>query len=91
MARRTKYTAEVRGLREIARSAAMSQVSMDGARRIADRARSDNPRGQYSVTPTTVTAGWRNEARAGAQVVEDKPGNGPGRRSLARAVQEAGR
>lgn len=89
MARGTKYHPEIRGLREIGASRQVRQLSLDGARRVAEHAQRDNPRGSYSVSPATVVTGWDHERRAGAQVVEERPGQGPQRRSLARAAQEA--
>ena len=89
MARGVKYEVEDDGLRELGRSAAMQQQTLDGARRIAETAQRDNPRGSYSVAPRTVVSGWAHERRAGAEVIEETPGDGPQRRSLARAVYGA--
>lgn len=89
MARAVTYRPEVRGLAQIGTSREIGQLSMEGGRRIAATAKRDNPTGEYSVTPATVTAGWRHERRAGAMVTEEVPGRGPERRSLARASQEA--
>ncbi len=81
------YTSDARGLAELGRSAAVSAVAVAGARRIAETARAANPEGEYAVTPTTVTAGWANEARAGASVTETVPGRGPDNRVLANAAE----
>lgn len=84
-----RYTPDPRGLRELARSSAMTDAAMAGARAVERFARADNPSGDYAVTPAVVTAGWANEQRAGARVEETRMKAGARRRTLSRAAQEA--
>ena len=86
---KVNYKPDPRGLRELGRSSGVGEAAMDGARAVAAFARVDNPSGAYDVTPATVTAGWRNEQRAGARVVETVMKAGARRRALSRAAQGA--
>lgn len=57
------------GLRSLAQSREMGQITLSAARNLAGAAGSVG-RSTYSADPYTVTAGWRNESRAGAIAYE---------------------
>ena len=86
---KVNYKPDPRGLRELGRSSGVGEAAMAGARAVAAFARADNPSGAYDVTPATVTAGWRNEERRGARVVETVMKAGARKRTLARAAGQA--
>lgn len=87
---KVKYTPDVRGLRDAGRSSAVQAVAVAAAEKMASWARADDPDGGYAAGPATVMAGWQNEARAGAHVVETAQGMGGVRRTLARAAAQFG-
>lgn len=84
-----RYTPDKRGLRELGQSPGVRDAALEAAARVANWARQDDPRGAYEVTPANVTAGWDNEIRAGASVMEMQRGAGGRKRTLARAAREA--
>lgn len=86
---RVKYTPNRGGMRELARSAGVQGAAVSAARAVAAEASRIDPGGGYEARPATVTAGWDNESRAGAEVVETQRGNGARTRALARAAQSA--
>jgi hypothetical protein len=59
------------GLRDIATSSAVGEATLAAAQRLAGNAQAVG-RGEYEAAPTTVTAGWANERRAGAVVRESR-------------------
>lgn len=63
------YLADDSGLAVVARSSAMSKAMVEQARDIAGVAASAGHSG-YGAAPATVTAGWKNERRAGATAYE---------------------
>src|SRR4051812_5497429 len=70
---RGTYRADVRGLREIATSPGMQEAVLAAARRGAAAAQSADPQGSYVAAPTRVTAGRKDETRAGATVTDEGP------------------
>ena len=60
------YQPNPAGLAELGRSGAAQNIVLDAARRGAEWANRQDPEGGYTVHPATVTAGWRNDPRAGA-------------------------
>lgn len=66
------YKAEDNGLREIGQSAAMGAASLNEAQRLVGNIESV-AEGKYEAESSTVTAGWKNESRAGAIVRESEP------------------
>jgi hypothetical protein len=68
---RSSYKPVPAGLREIGLSPAMSAAMVEVAQRIASKAQAEGS-GDYEAAPTTVTAGWANERRAGAVVRETR-------------------
>jgi hypothetical protein len=66
---RTRYMPVPSGLREIARSKAMGEASLEVARKLAGNANAVGE-AKYEAATETVTAGWANEKRAGAVVRE---------------------
>ncbi len=85
----TKYEPDRNGMRELSRLAGVQGVALEAGRAVADAARALDPRGGYEVRAATVTAGWQNEHRAGAEVVETDRAKGAHVRALARASQTA--
>jgi len=90
MAKKVRYEPDRNGLREVAREPWIQAVALEGAAKIAAWARQDDPRGGYDTGSATVTAGWDNERRAGAQVAETKRGDGANLRTLMRAPAAVG-
>lgn len=86
---KVNYKPDARGLRELGQSSGVADAAMQGARSVAAFARSDDPRGVYDAAPATVSAGWQNEPRRGARVVETQMGAGARRRTLARGAENA--
>ena len=70
-----KYMADSRGLAAIGRSQAMTDACMVPALRGAALGRQYDPKGQYRAEPRGVRAGWNNEFRNGAAVVQVKAGH----------------
>jgi hypothetical protein len=68
---RTNYTPDHGGLREIGSSSAMGAECLAVAQRLAGNAQAVGD-GDYGAERSTVTAGWRNERRAGAVVRETR-------------------
>ena len=68
---RTKYTPDHGGLREIGSSSAMGAACFEVAERLAGNAQAVGE-GDYKAERSIVTAGWRNERRAGAVVRESQ-------------------
>lgn len=88
-----KYRMDPRGIAALSQTAAIQDVALEAARRIADTATSvdRSPRASYQVRPAVVPAGRRNELRGGA-VVTDAEGTGGQDRALLAAIDaEAGR
>lgn len=83
------YKPDPRGLAELGRSSGMTRAAMEGARAVQRSAQAINPSGSYETSPAAVTAGWRNEQRSGARVVETVMKAGARRRALSRAAQGA--
>lgn len=73
---RGKYMADSRGLRELGMSSKLGDVALTAALRGAALGRQYDPKGAYSAEKRTVKAGWKHEDRAGAVVVQVKPGSG---------------
>lgn len=69
-----KYRADPAGLREIGRSQAMSDACMIPALRGAALAKQYDPKGTYDAEPRGVRAGYNNEIRNGAAVVQTVAG-----------------
>ena len=67
----SNYRPNNTGLREIGSSSAMGAESLAVAKRIEGAAQAVGS-GDYESAPATVTAGWRNERRAGAVVRESR-------------------
>ena len=67
----SKYKPEPAGIRDIAQSAAMGAACLAAAERIAGAANAVGD-STYEAESQTVTAGWRNERRAGAVVRESE-------------------
>lgn len=83
-----KYTPRNDGVAKLARGAAVQDVSLRAAQRIANTARSIAPKTEYTVSPAQVTAGWNNETRAGAIVSDTRKSLQGGRKqSLKKAIQ----
>lgn len=82
-----KYRMDPRGIAQLARTAAIQNVAVEAARRIANTAtRVDrSSRASYPVRPAVVPAGRRNEMRGGA-VVTDANGTGGPDRALLTAI-----
>lgn len=68
-----KYRADPNGLAAIGRSQDLADASLDVAQHGAALGRKYDPDGTYSAEPRGVRAGWNNEFRAGAAVVQDEP------------------
>lgn len=68
---RSNYKPEHDGIREIGSSAAMGAACLEVAERLAGNAQAVGS-GDYKAERSTVTAGWRNERRAGAVVRESR-------------------
>jgi len=68
---RSNYTPDHDGLREIGSSAEMGAACFEVAQRVAGNAQAVG-HGEYSAERSVVTAGWRNERRAGAVVRESR-------------------
>jgi hypothetical protein len=68
---RSNYRPDYGGLREIGSSSEMGAVCLTVAERLAGNAQAVGS-GDYSAERSTVTAGWRNERRAGAVVRESR-------------------
>jgi hypothetical protein len=60
------------GLSKLAQSPGMAAASMAVAQRLAGNANAVGD-STYEAAPSTVTAGWANEKRAGAIVRESQP------------------
>lgn len=67
------YVPDPRGLAEIGGSAKLGDLCVEAAEAGAAYARSVAPAGSFRAERRTVTAGWRNESRAGAAIVNDNP------------------
>jgi hypothetical protein len=66
------YRPDDDGLRQIAQSSGMKAATLAVAQRMAGNANSVGD-SSYEAESATVTAGWRNERRAGAVVRESNP------------------
>lgn len=71
-----KYMADDRGLRELGMSSALGDLALAAAQRGAGLGRQYDPKGEYTAEKRTVKSGWKHEDRAGAAVVQVKPGDG---------------
>lgn len=71
-----KYMADDRGLRALGQSSALGDLALQAAQRGASLGRQYDPKGEYTAERRTVKAGWKHEDRAGAAVVQVKPGSG---------------
>lgn len=65
------YLADDSGLRQLGTSSAVASATLAAAKAMASAAQGLG-KGEYSVSPTIVTAGWANEQRAGAVVRETR-------------------
>lgn len=82
-----RYKPDDSGFREIGSSKELGSACVDAARGVASIANGDDPAGRYEVHPATVPAGWKNELRAGARVVQTQDSRrGVERRTLTRAA-----
>ena len=84
------YTPDPRGLRELATSPGLQAAVLAAGERGAEFCRSADPVGRYVVEAERVTAGYNDETRAGAAVIDEGPNsnlrelrNGTLRRSVA--------
>jgi hypothetical protein len=68
---RSKYKPDFSGMREIGSSAEMGAACLEAAQRMAGNAQAVGS-GDDVAERSTVTAGWRNERRAGAVVRETR-------------------
>lgn len=68
---RSNYKPDHGGIREIGSSTAMGAACLEVAQRLAGNAEAVG-HGDYEAERSTVTAGWRNEHRAGAVVRESR-------------------
>lgn len=69
----SSYVPDARGLHELATSPDMQAVVAAAAQRGAAAAAAADPRGRYVVSPLRVTAGRRDETRAGALITDEGP------------------
>ncbi|SEE19831.1 hypothetical protein SAMN04489740_0863 [Arthrobacter alpinus] len=76
------------GLKEIATSSTMGAASLAVAKQLAGNAGAVG-RGTYEAANTTVTAGWRNERRAGAVARELVPDGRDARDAILVRVTES--
>lgn len=65
------YSADDSGLKDFGTSSAVGAATLAAAQRLAGNAQAVG-RSEYEAKPTTVTAGWQNERRAGAVVRESR-------------------
>lgn len=84
----SSYRPNITGLRELATSSAMGAASLAAAQRLAGNAGAVG-RSTYEAANTTVTAGWRNERRAGAVVRETVPDGRDARDAILLRVAES--
>lgn len=82
------YMGTNEGLVEIATSAKLGAAALEAANRLAGNAQAVG-RGTYEAKPATVTAGWRNERRAGAIVSEVVPDGRDSRDAILLRVAES--
>ncbi|MFP3579978.1 hypothetical protein SB659_10395 [Arthrobacter sp. SIMBA_036] len=82
------YFADDAGLKDLGTSAAVGDVTLAAAKRLAGNAEAVG-RGKYEAAPATVTAGWANERRAGAVVRERSHVYKDARDSILRRVIES--
>ena len=68
---RSNYTPKHDGLREIGSSSEMGAACLSVGERLAGNAQAVGE-GDYKAERSIVTAGWRNECRAGAVVRESR-------------------
>lgn len=68
--RSKRYRAIESGLRELGRSQKLGDVAENAAWRAAQIAKSYDPTGEYVAEQRGVRAGWNNEFRAGAAMVQ---------------------
>lgn len=66
------YRADDDGLRQIGQSAAMGEATLAEAQRLVGNIEAVAD-GKYESEASKVTAGWKNERRAGAVVKESEP------------------
>lgn len=67
------YTPDPRGLRELAVSPGLQAAVLAAAERGAQFCRSQDPAGRYVVEAERVTAGFNDETRAGAAIIDEGP------------------
>lgn len=65
------YTPDRRGFAEIGRSPELQKVVEEAAQKGADYANSVAGSHRYRVEPVDVSAGYANETRAGAAIIDD--------------------
>lgn len=65
------YTPDPSGLAQIGNSAGLQAACEAAAEAGAAYARSAAPQGEWSVEPRVVDAGWHNDARRGAALVNN--------------------
>lgn len=82
------YKADDSGLKELGTVQSVGDATLAAAKRLAGNAEAVG-RGTYEAAPTTVTAGWDNELRAGAVVREKSPNYKDARDSILRRVIES--
>ncbi|GAB3192154.1 hypothetical protein GCM10027061_21620 [Nesterenkonia suensis] len=67
----SRWQADPRGFEQFMRSQALSDAMLKVAADMARQAEGAG-RSSYEARPRVVTAGWRNTARSGAEVVETR-------------------
>lgn len=82
----SSYVPDPAGLRELGRSLELQAAVLAAAERGRTAAAAMDPRGRYSVRPAPVTAGYRDETRAGA-VLEDTGSDALGRERKNQTLQ----
>ncbi|YCK81404.1 hypothetical protein M1D89_20405 [Arthrobacter sp. D3-18] len=82
------YKADDSGLKELGTVESVGEATLAAAKRLAGNAEAVG-RGTYEAKPTTVTAGWDNELRAGAVVRETSHEYKDARDSILRRVIES--
>lgn len=73
-----KYMADDRGLRSLGMSTALGNIALKAAQRGANLGKQYDPKGEYVAERRDVMGGYPNtrSLRAGAAVVQVKPGDG---------------
>ncbi|WP_296249542.1 hypothetical protein [uncultured Stenotrophomonas sp.] len=67
----SQYTPDSKGMADFLKSDVVGNAMRDVADDIASQANAQGA-GVYDAIPRTVTGGWRNTERAGAEVVEEQ-------------------